>query len=754
MLRLLNNKMFRRLIVSYVILLSISILALTVSMNQLFTSVITKDFHEYRANQLRQKEWEFLSLIQTIENISYELSNSVEVGNFLSEHSENQKIDEYVLRLKLTRIQSLYPFIHSIELIEREHYQNSTDVTADVLDQLLRQARELVSQFQESEEPAFRRNIPNGEASESTVLSFITNFYNHHELYVIINIKYEAVIDRLGGISSEDDLTLLLNGQNELLAQSCPDVADPLILRRAADGEFLPEGEAGMDGYILNAHRVQGNGWYMVNLVRSSFLFSKTNEGTAFFLFLSALILLLGITAAAVLSKRIYMPLYNLLGKIRPQAKPDRRVPIDEAQVILNEITALKSQMEYADRVIYKTQDITNQNLLQRILQGRCGFDTIEMLKLSDRLSYLSEKPLFVRLLLIQVWDFEQLLEAFHYDDEELFHYGISNIIMELLPDAYSPQPIVVSQARIAVLLSNRENDFSLLARPLLEQIDESIFHYISCHAAVCLSDPGEALSSVAGLYGTCLQYAGLFFQFGETAIIDSEAFQRNAQLSHPVQFPYGQKILRPLFSYEKNSDFIANVDQFIQELSRCSLPEARTAVAAFTETLKKEMVMKIDLMGFSQEEIDSLAAGLAGSRTLSAFTVQLLELFGMIKNAQKEQSRCGNKHESLPENVRRYVEEHYADDSLSVSKIAEEFGISPGYLGKVFAAEAKVSLVQHINIVRIGHAKRLLLETDLTVKAVGEQVGILNAAYFATLFKTVTGVTPSIYRNNHASSG
>lgn len=49
---------------------------------------------------------------------------------------------------------------------------------------------------------------------------------------------------------------------------------------------------------------------------------------------------------------------------------------------------------------------------------------------------------------------------------------------------------------------------------------------------------------------------------------------------------------------------------------------------------------------------------------------------------------------------------------------------------------------------VRVEQAKRLLVQTDLPVQAVGEKVGFPNANYFFKLFKKMTGRTPNDYRS------
>ena len=61
-------------------------------------------------------------------------------------------------------------------------------------------------------------------------------------------------------------------------------------------------------------------------------------------------------------------------------------------------------------------------------------------------------------------------------------------------------------------------------------------------------------------------------------------------------------------------------------------------------------------------------------------------------------------------------------------------------------------SPLQYLNNVRIQQAKTLLEQTDITINAVGCDVGIANTSHFIRLFKRETSQTPAEYRKNKSS--
>lgn len=102
-----------------------------------------------------------------------------------------------------------------------------------------------------------------------------------------------------------------------------------------------------------------------------------------------------------------------------------------------------------------------------------------------------------------------------------------------------------------------------------------------------------------------------------------------------------------------------------------------------------------------------------------------------------------------------KYVEQalecirlRYSDAALSVSGVAEQLGISEGYLSRVFKKETEYTFVNCLTHYRMHTAMTLLKDTRIKVYEVAGQVGYLDTTYFSTVFKRVTGVTPSEFQS------
>ena len=95
-------------------------------------------------------------------------------------------------------------------------------------------------------------------------------------------------------------------------------------------------------------------------------------------------------------------------------------------------------------------------------------------------------------------------------------------------------------------------------------------------------------------------------------------------------------------------------------------------------------------------------------------------------------------------------IQKEYADENLNLRSLAEKVYLSPSYLSNVFRQETGETLSDYLTGIRIEHAKRMLKERKLTLYYIAIAVGYQDASYFARVFRKVTGMSPSQYRERN----
>lgn len=101
--------------------------------------------------------------------------------------------------------------------------------------------------------------------------------------------------------------------------------------------------------------------------------------------------------------------------------------------------------------------------------------------------------------------------------------------------------------------------------------------------------------------------------------------------------------------------------------------------------------------------------------------------------------------------------EEHlYRNPDLGRQVVAEQLGISEGYLSQIMSSQVGQPFADFVNSYRIEEAKRLLSSPDFapySLEAIGLEAGFKSRSAFYTGFKKATGITPGMYRKRVKTS-
>lgn len=102
--------------------------------------------------------------------------------------------------------------------------------------------------------------------------------------------------------------------------------------------------------------------------------------------------------------------------------------------------------------------------------------------------------------------------------------------------------------------------------------------------------------------------------------------------------------------------------------------------------------------------------------------------------------------HSPVVKSAFQYISEHLSE-ALSLETLSVALHVSPSHLSRVFKKECGESLTEYINKTRISKAQEYLEKTDLLIYEISEQTGYNDVAYFSSIFKKYTGVSPTDYR-------
>ncbi|MDR1789236.1 MAG: AraC family transcriptional regulator [Opitutaceae bacterium] len=96
---------------------------------------------------------------------------------------------------------------------------------------------------------------------------------------------------------------------------------------------------------------------------------------------------------------------------------------------------------------------------------------------------------------------------------------------------------------------------------------------------------------------------------------------------------------------------------------------------------------------------------------------------------------------------AKEWLDANYREQELRVDRLSRSFGRSATALRSRFKLETGYTPHEYVQSLRIGEARRALLETDRGVTDIAHALGFSSSQYFATVFRRRTGMTPSEFR-------
>lgn len=104
----------------------------------------------------------------------------------------------------------------------------------------------------------------------------------------------------------------------------------------------------------------------------------------------------------------------------------------------------------------------------------------------------------------------------------------------------------------------------------------------------------------------------------------------------------------------------------------------------------------------------------------------------------------------SLMDKAKTYIKANYTEE-LSLEKAADYVHLNAYYFSKIFKQQTGETFIDYLTSLRIGKAKELIAQGGYSLKEICYMAGYNDPNYFSRVFKKVTGVTPTEYRDREA---
>ncbi len=135
------------------------------------------------------------------------------------------------------------------------------------------------------------------------------------------------------------------------------------------------------------------------------------------------------------------------------------------------------------------------------------------------------------------------------------------------------------------------------------------------------------------------------------------------------------------------------------------------------------------------------------GKKSL-AITASFMSIFDIIiQERSSPEVTVKRKFEKRGvEDALRYLEKNYANNDLSIEKLAQTLYINPTHLTKLFKKEMGVSMIQYVIDLRMKKACEMLSTHQYSISEISTHVGYSNQFYFSKVFRNYFKTSPSRY--------
>jgi AraC-like DNA-binding protein len=158
---------------------------------------------------------------------------------------------------------------------------------------------------------------------------------------------------------------------------------------------------------------------------------------------------------------------------------------------------------------------------------------------------------------------------------------------------------------------------------------------------------------------------------------------------------------------------------------------------------------MKIEVL-FSKIYLQYVLRTPASTFLIKTYLMQIFLL--IFENLSEMNSSMEYKSNPGCRNINKIA--RHIEENIHLNFTLDELSQMSGYSRFTFCRQFKAIIgstpVEFINNCKVQHARRLLLETDKSIKEISFDCGFDNESYFFILFRKLTGCSPLKYRKEN----
>lgn len=328
--------------------------------------------------------------------------------------------------------------------------------------------------------------------------------------------------------------------------------------------------------------------------------------------------------------------------------------------------------------------------------------------------------------------------------ERKLVEFALSNIIKEAVEEAGSGY-VFRKGERFGILLQHEHEGEP---QRLMEDLHHKINSFLKLQVSIGVGKSVSGIEEAVESYRSALKSLKARYFAGLNRVIPDIAERQEAPFPLSELVSLQASLSEALKSLDKEQLAVSSgkLQEAVQLLSGDSRNQAVSHIYNAIIQLEQELAGYGVDAGLLVQDDKPLLEKLTDVPTYA----ELQQAFEDVVNKMYEQLACKAGGKEMPQlmQVKAYVEEHYAEN-ITLELTASLVYMNPYYFSSFFKKHTGQNFKSYLTEVRMGHALRLLLQSDLMVYEIAELVGYNNARHFSDMFKKKYGKLPQEYKHS-----
>ncbi|RTE05416.1 helix-turn-helix domain-containing protein [Paenibacillus whitsoniae] len=763
-----QNQWMKKMITGLIMLLFLSVTVSAVLSYFIFTNDLKERLIGTNMELLEHMEQKLELVLKNVDNEAIQLVQYDEVKKFFDDNlpQGERTSNDYRVGSHIDRLIRSDDYLFSVDLYS---YSQDRLVSGDILTEELRlRDYAWISHFAQydgySDWLASRKVLISNSSFPiyRNVVTLVRTYPLIHSSgarkgAVAVNLKEEMLLPLIHHEEDAQGLNLVLDKEGRVVIhQDQSQLGEnlgsiPFVAQIAAEGKNAGTFKTKLNNRVSTVfYKVNPyTGWRIVRIVSDIEMNKPLLVIRNTLAVLSGVILLLAVVLALAVGRWTFKPLNRFLGNLalRLNAQfPQELSGGGEASLRLMEsrFEDILENSEQLRKQVRETKPILKWQLIMELLSNY-KINIANTRQYMDMLGMQLDMNRFV----VLAAEFDQRHELTPRD-VHLYNYALCNIAEELIHAEGKGMAIELENGCCAILMSFSDGDgeAELRAGVVAELIKNYVMENFNRTVTIGVGGlAGSAEEIHLSFRQACDVLAYRLILGGNTVITrDDVQIGESALLYRLIAMTDGMMDSLKLLDGEK---LIAQMDRWFDAFTQYGIPP--------------EMIRQINLQCLMKAVLVAGEAGVEPAQlrmpqemrtslhqyeSLEDMKRFMLETLRECMEAIR-QKRSSREKNDLIEKVLAYIHGNYGRAELSLNLLADEFRVSLSHLSKLFKEQTESNFIDYLMNLRISQAKKLLTETEGRIRDIAEAVGYSNVNSFVRIFKKLTALTPTEYREH-----